>query len=111
MNMDKEQRTFLPTSHETIGRSDDLLTHIEDDITTDVLRGGKRVIVRWNELTENERHAIASTYDLGSHTLEILPDQSILIADHGNADTASIALHLDGDEAYKLLVTLQALFQ
>jgi hypothetical protein len=44
------------------------------------------------------------TYDLGEHTLTIGTDGTIEIAD------TQIIIELTPDEAYKLLLTLQAMF-
>ena len=53
---------------------------------------------------------IRLSYDLGEHTL-IIEDQKVTLAEKGDAETPVQELSLDGEEAYKLLVTLQMLFQ
>jgi hypothetical protein len=58
----------------------------------------------------NHRPAgIPLAYDLGEHTLTI-EDGSVVIADKVGTDTTMQEICLDGEEMYKLLVTLQALF-
>lgn len=42
--------------------------------------------------------------DLGAHTVEVSEDQAVIIANE------SIAIELDREEAYRLLLTLQAMF-
>ena len=45
------------------------------------------------------------TIDLGTHTVDIAPDQAITIANE------AIAVQLESEEAYKLLVVLQEVFK
>ena len=45
------------------------------------------------------------TIDLGAHTVDIALDQTVTIANE------TIAVQLDGEEAYKLLVVLQEVFK
>jgi hypothetical protein len=49
-------------------------------------------------------------YDLGAHTLTIEGEQ-ITLTDKVNADTTMQEISLSEQEAYRLLVTLQTLFQ
>jgi hypothetical protein len=59
----------------------------------------------------NHRPAgIPLAYDLGEHTLTI-QDESVILADKIGADTTMQEICLDSEELYKLLVTLQTLFQ
>jgi hypothetical protein len=51
--------------------------------------------------------SIAQTFDLGSHTLEVLEDQSVLVMDHA---AEKEAVQLDAEESYRLLVALQSVF-
>ena len=44
------------------------------------------------------------TIDLGTHTVDIATDHTITIANE------AVAVHLDGEEAYRLLVVLRELF-
>jgi hypothetical protein len=61
-------------------------------------------------LFSNHRPAgIPLTYDLGEHLLTI-QDETISLADKVNADATMQEIYLDEQEAYRLLVTLQALF-
>lgn len=46
--------------------------------------------------------------DLGQHLLEVQEERVVLIVDHAQGTEA---IRLDGDETYKLLITLQELFK
>ena len=49
----------------------------------------------------------AQTFDLGSHVLEVLEDQSVLIVDHA---AEKEAVQLDQEESYRLMIVLQSVF-
>ncbi|HZU00816.1 MAG TPA: hypothetical protein VFA10_14210 [Ktedonobacteraceae bacterium] len=49
------------------------------------------------------------TYDLGAHLLIVEGEQAIIV-EKGDAETTIQELHLDREELYKLLITLQILF-
>jgi len=48
------------------------------------------------------------TVDLGQHLLEVKKEHGVLIVDHAQGIDL---VRLDGDETYKLLITLQQLFK
>jgi hypothetical protein len=48
------------------------------------------------------------TVDLGQHFLEVQEERVVLIVEHA---PGTGAVRLDGDETYKLLITLQELFK
>lgn len=52
--------------------------------------------------------SLSFTVDLGQHLLEMQEEHTILIVDHAQE---AEAVRLDGDETYKLLITLQELFK
>jgi hypothetical protein len=59
--------------------------------------------------SDHHSHALPVTYDLGVHLL-IIEDEQAIITEKGDPETITQELHLDREELYKLLVTLQALF-
>lgn len=57
--------TTIATAINTLVREDDLLQHIQDELTVNAIRDGKLVEVRWADLSEDEqRAAYCSTFHI-----------------------------------------------
>ena len=60
----------------------------------------------------NTSETPSTVYDLGEHLLEVTAARTLLLTAHPASDgTVPELVQLDHEEAYKLFITLQAVFQ